>query len=126
MPINGNHSETAAKLGVKTLHPHSHTFCSNTIVISGSECERDDTHTHLHKHTRSSSCQDLIETFSSFLSVPLCGGVVALVSLLISLSSAPSELMLCEELHAVLHLVLQAGNILNAVSQANFPFYLVV
>lgn len=31
----------------------------------------------------------------------------------------PPELMMCEELHAVLHLVLQAGNILNAVSWAN-------
>lgn len=29
----------------------------------------------------------------------------------------PPELMCCEELHAVLHLVLQAGNILNAVSK---------
>lgn len=29
----------------------------------------------------------------------------------------PPELMCCEELHAVLHLVLQAGNILNAVSE---------
>jgi len=27
-----------------------------------------------------------------------------------------SELMTCEELHAILHLVLQAGNIMNAVS----------
>lgn len=26
------------------------------------------------------------------------------------------ELMSCEELHAILHLVLQAGNIMNAVS----------
>lgn len=26
------------------------------------------------------------------------------------------ELMRCEELHAILHLVLQAGNIMNAVS----------
>ena len=32
-----------------------------------------------------------------------------------------SEVMSCEELHAVLHLVLQAGNILNAVSDANRP-----
>lgn len=29
----------------------------------------------------------------------------------------PPELMCCEELHAVLHLVLQAGNLLNAVSR---------
>lgn len=28
----------------------------------------------------------------------------------------PIELMSCEELHAILHLVLQAGNIMNAVS----------
>lgn len=33
-----------------------------------------------------------------------------------SLSLSPPELMCCDELHAVLHLVLQAGNILNAVS----------
>lgn len=37
-----------------------------------------------------------------------------------------SELMTCEELHAILHLVLQAGNIMNAVSlslsPAFFPF----
>lgn len=29
----------------------------------------------------------------------------------------PTELMNCEELHAILHLVLQAGNIMNAVSR---------
>lgn len=33
------------------------------------------------------------------------------------LRCATKELMCCEELHAVLHLVLQAGNILNAVSE---------
>lgn len=40
-----------------------------------------------------------------------------------------TELMNCEELHAILHLVLQAGNIMNAVSlficlsfQCSLPF----
>lgn len=43
-----------------------------------------------------------------------------------------TELMTCEELHAILHLVLQAGNIMNAVSiflylffQCSFPLPLI-
>jgi len=39
-----------------------------------------------------------------------------------------SELMTCEELHAILHLVLQAGNIMNAVSLSFClqPFFLFI
>lgn len=33
------------------------------------------------------------------------------------------ELMTCEELHAILHLVLQAGNIMNAVSLSLSPAF---
>lgn len=36
-------------------------------------------------------------------------------SLITDLSSSLSELMTCEDLHAILHLVLQAGNIMNQV-----------
>lgn len=35
----------------------------------------------------------------------------------------PPEFMCCEELHAVLHLVLQAGNLLNAVSRKKKTLY---
>lgn len=34
-----------------------------------------------------------------------------------------TELMNCEELHAILHLVLQAGNIMNAVSLFLFLYF---
>lgn len=37
--------------------------------------------------------------------------------------SCPIELMSCEELHAILHLVLQAGNIMNAVSPTVHLFH---
>ena len=33
-----------------------------------------------------------------------------------------AELMSCEELHSILHLVLQAGNIMNAVSKVQKIF----
>lgn len=34
-----------------------------------------------------------------------------------------TELMSCEELHSILHLVLQAGNIMNAVSKVQKNFF---
>ena len=34
-----------------------------------------------------------------------------------------TELMSCEELHSILHLVLQAGNIMNAVSKVQKKFF---
>lgn len=37
-----------------------------------------------------------------------------------SVLSSSLELMRCEELHAILHLVLQAGNIMNAVSHTDY------
>ena len=50
-----------------------------------------------------------------------CGAVLCVFKLQASLSYRGvfflTELMSCEELHSILHLVLQAGNIMNAVSK---------